>query len=177
MAQRRVRSWMGVVGGVAAAACVAVSAARFDPANPPTVLPFSSMMTPDESPACDVAVACNGAFCTDVCEVGSVQWDPWAVSALAWQRQLQVNRSLMVQQRIGTHNAFISKANGMGRMEDLAQYLFARTHVGNASTVRIPNQRYGCVRRAAPPRPPLHTHSYLAAAAVRAPRPSVCRTC
>ena len=43
---------------------------------------------------------------------------------------------------LGTHNGFISRANGFGLTEDLASAIYARAGPVNATHVLLPNQRY-----------------------------------
>lgn len=64
-------------------------------------------------------------------------------SAIRFQYDLVIDRSFKFGPLIGTHNAFISRANGLGLTEDLASAMYARTLTTADAHVRIPNQRYG----------------------------------
>ena len=101
-------------------------------------------MAEDPLPDCDARVLCNGQFCADTCVDGSVKWDPWIVDSIRFQYNLTRDRSFKFGPILGTHNAFISRANGFGLTEDFAAALYSRTLPSVSSThVRVPNQRYG----------------------------------
>lgn len=61
---------------------------------------------------------------------------------MRFQYNLTRSRSWRWGPIIGTHNAFISRANGFGLTEDLASALYARTSTIESTHVRVPNQRY-----------------------------------
>lgn len=69
---------------------------------------------------------CNGIMCKDVCEIGSVQIDPFVSEALAFQRALQLHEPLMKTTLIGTHNSAISQAYGFGIEEDYIEGLLGK---------------------------------------------------
>jgi hypothetical protein len=100
-------------------------------------IPFGPIVSQVPLPECEIAMVCNGQACADVCVEGSVVVDPWYTATLGFQRDLQGDRPLNVIQWVGTHNAFISRANGMGLTEDLAQNLFPRTAPYYNTTVRV----------------------------------------
>jgi hypothetical protein len=105
---------------------------------------FGTAASQDPLPPCSPLVACNGGLCADVCEDGSLQLPPWLSSALRFQHNLTRARSWKLGPHLGTHNAMISRANGMGLSEDFASAVFARSLADPAAShVRIPNQRFG----------------------------------
>ena len=116
-------------------ACLSPSSASFS---------FGSAASQDPLPPCSPVVLCNGDACADVCEDGSVVVDPWLSAALDFQRNLTRARPFSFGPHLGTHNALISRANGMGLEEDLFSLLLAQTSANiSASHVRVPNQRLG----------------------------------
>lgn len=116
---------------------------------------YGTVMAQDPLPACTVQIQCNGVFCADTCVDNTVSIDLWLYNTIRFQYDLTVNRSWKFGPIIGTHNAFISRANGFGLTEDLAAALYSRTNVGSAPNgggsagsmasthVRVSNQRYG----------------------------------
>jgi hypothetical protein len=107
--------------------------------------PQGSMAAQDPLPPCQTVILCNKQMCGDVCAPGTIELDPWVVGALQLQRSLQDNRSLSTVEWMGTHNALISRANGMGLSEDTAMALFGTMNppVGvNNTTTRVSNQRH-----------------------------------
>jgi hypothetical protein len=78
-------------------------------------------------------VLCNGQFCADVCEDGTVAVDPWLSATLALQRSLVADRSFKYGPLLGTHNGFISRSLGFGLTEDLASAIYARAGPVNAT--------------------------------------------
>jgi hypothetical protein len=95
--------------------------------------------------SCDIQILCNDEACADICVEGSVVVDPWYQTTLGFQRSLQYNRSLSAMQWLGTHNGFISRANGMGLTEDLGQAMFPRVFSSINSTLRVADQRYAAI--------------------------------
>lgn len=67
--------------------------------------------------------------------------DPWLVNSIRFQYNLTRARSWRWGPILGTHNGFISRANGFGLTEDLASALYARTGSVASTHVRVPNQR------------------------------------
>ena len=78
-----------------------------------------------------------------MCADGGLALDAWLVGAIRLQYNLTRARSWRLGPILGTHNAFISRANGFGLSEDLASALYARTSTVAATHVRVPNQRFG----------------------------------
>mmetsp|Transcript_5083 Transcript_5083/g.15485 ORF Transcript_5083/g.15485 Transcript_5083/m.15485 type:complete len:462 (+) Transcript_5083:1-1386(+) len=78
--------------------------------------------TPDNA-VCTRVKRCNGIMCKEICAEGSVQLDPWADSALAFQRALQLHEPLYKTTLIGTHNSAISQAYGFGIEQDYLEGL------------------------------------------------------
>jgi len=105
---------------------------------------FGSAASQDPLPVCATRVRCNGQFCADTCEDGSLALDPWLVRGIRDQYNLTRARSWRWGPILGTHNGFISRANGMGLTEDLASAIYARASPNvSDSHVRVPNQRFG----------------------------------
>lgn len=104
---------------------------------------FGSMVAQDPLPPCQTAVRCNGQFCGDVCVDGTVQIDDWAASGIRFQYELTADRSFKFGPILGTHNAFISRALGLGLTEELASAIYARVGTTADAHVRVPNQRLG----------------------------------
>jgi hypothetical protein len=104
---------------------------------------FGSAAAQDPLPACAPAVQCNGQFCADICPDGTLEIDPWLSRSIRFQYNLTIDRSWRWGPILGTHNGFISRANGFGLTEDLASAIYARAGPVNATHVRLPNQRYG----------------------------------
>jgi len=105
---------------------------------------FGSAAAQDVLPACESQVLCNGEFCADVCVDGTLVVDPWLGGAVRTQYNLTRARSWRWGPILGTHNGFISRANGLGLTEDLASAIYARASASVASShVRVPNQRFG----------------------------------
>jgi hypothetical protein len=64
---------------------------------------------------CNKKRVCNGnLMCAYVCEQGTVQVDSWAVNALNYQRQLQLNDQMVFYEMPSTHNSAITEANNYG---------------------------------------------------------------
>lgn len=102
---------------------------------------FGSAAAQDPIPSCaESLVQCNGEFCADTCL--SLNIDPWLSRTIRFQYNLTRARSWRWGPIIGTHNAFISRANGFGLTEDLASALYSRTSTIESTHVRVPNQRY-----------------------------------
>jgi hypothetical protein len=105
---------------------------------------FGTAMAQDPLPECQTQVLCNGpVFCADVCVDGTVVLDPWLTSSVRFQYNLTRDRSFKFGPILGTHNAFISRANGLGLTEDFTAALYSRTLDAPSTHVRIPNQRLG----------------------------------
>ena len=105
---------------------------------------YGTVTSQDPLPECTVVVRCSGNVCADTCADGSVVVDAWLAKTIRSQYDLVADRSWKWGPILGTHNAFISRAQGMGLSEDLAAALYARTAATLAEThVRIPNQRLG----------------------------------
>jgi hypothetical protein len=105
---------------------------------------FGTAKSQDPLPPCEVQVLCNGDVCGDVCKDGTVSIDPWLSSALAFQRNLTRARPFSFGPHLGTHNALISRSNGMGLEEDYFAQVLALSGATPAAThVRVPNQRLG----------------------------------
>jgi len=66
---------------------------------------------------CNRTRKCWDMFCDDVCEIGSVELDPWLQYALKTQTELQWDTPLNYTVLPGTHNSCISKAYGHGLEE------------------------------------------------------------
>lgn len=63
--------------------------------------------------SCDRQKLCNGnLMCAFVCRSGTADTDPWADSALAYQRKIQRNDPLVIAELPATHNSAISEAYG-----------------------------------------------------------------
>jgi len=115
--------------------CCSAAAASFS---------YGSAAAQDPLPQCETRVLCNGEFCADVCIDGTLTVDPWLTSSIRFQYNLTRARSWRWGPILGTHNGFISRANGFGLTEDLASHLYAATRPDlAASHVRVPNQRHG----------------------------------
>ena len=105
---------------------------------------YGTVASQDPLPPCNATVLCNGPlFCADVCVDGSVVLDTWLAASVRFQYDLTQHRSWKYGPILGTHNAFISRANGFGLTEDVASALYARTLTLAATHVRVPNQRFG----------------------------------
>eukprot|EP01121_Diplochlamys_sp_Union-15-3_P008214 TRINITY_DN2166_c0_g1_i1.p1 TRINITY_DN2166_c0_g1~~TRINITY_DN2166_c0_g1_i1.p1 ORF type:complete len:503 (-),score=66.92 TRINITY_DN2166_c0_g1_i1:73-1581(-) len=57
---------------------------------------------------------CWDIYCAEVCEIGTVQVDPWLKYALQTQKEIQMGIPLNYTVLPGTHNSAISKAYGYG---------------------------------------------------------------
>lgn len=105
---------------------------------------YGSAASQDPLAACrDLQVLNNGEFYADVCADGGLVLDPWLVNSIRFQYNLTRARSWRWGPILGTHNGFISRANGFGLTEDLASALYARTGSVASTHVRVPNQRFG----------------------------------
>ena len=85
---------------------------------------------------------CNGDMCADICEIGSVVLDEWATRALAFQRNLQLNRSVLFFEVPGSHNGAIAQDYGMGIEDDFLTAFLAPVYP-EENTVVIANQKHG----------------------------------
>lgn len=85
---------------------------------------------------------CNGEMCAMICEVGTVVVDEWATAALAFQRRLQLNRSVLFYEVPSTHNGAIVQDYGMGIEEDFLTNYLAAAFPGRNKVV-IANQKHG----------------------------------
>lgn len=64
---------------------------------------------------CTRKQVCNGnLMCADVCERGTVQVDPWIISSLNYQKQLQYNDLFVYFEMPSTHNSAVTEADGFG---------------------------------------------------------------
>lgn len=104
---------------------------------------YGSAAAQDPLPACNVLVQCNGEFCADTCADDTLIVDPWLINSIRFQYNLTALRSWRWGPILGTHNGFISRANGFGLTEDLASSLYSRTSTVDSTHVRVPNQRFG----------------------------------
>lgn len=90
---------------------------------------------------CKRVEICNGDMCATVCERGTVQVDEWVTEAIAFQRLLQNNVTLLKHEMPGVHNGYQSQATGLGVEEPFMHELFVRANYSD-NLVVLANQRY-----------------------------------
>lgn len=106
------------------------------------ILGVKASPLPEVPAKCQRYTFCNGQMCDEICEIGTVELDPWVSGALAFQRNLQFNRSLFLAELPGAHNGGMAQDYGTGIEEKFLKELLLPIYGERLSEVVIANQRH-----------------------------------